>query len=242
MNYSPIDIILAAVILIYALIGLKRGLIMTIANVLGNLFAFLGAYYGAKALSVPFTNAVILPLFGGKLQEAATGLLGVDYSKALTFDQIWNSLSQSTQALMNQIGQQKDILLKSKNPVETLIDGISANIAQNISFLILFVILFCVLSVVVYLIFKAIDIVGNVVLLGPANAIAGGVVGALCGLLICCCTIWTLQAVAPTLFSDTGILSKQKLQTTIIAKKIVETRPDIFIFKIPEITKPTVKI
>lgn len=232
MKLSPIDIVLLLIIAGYAITGLRRGFLMTVAHTFGNIVAFLGAFYGAKVLCVPVANAVILPLMKGKLNEAAAGALKIgSNASAPSAEQIWNGLSSSMQQLLGQFGQHKEALLSGGNPMEKLVAALSANMAQSISFTLLFVVLFIAISIVMILLFKTVDFISNIVLLGPLNALAGGVLGAACGFLICCCTLWALQTFAPAMFSEVGILSPSKIQQTIVAKKMMEIKPDIFLFK-----------
>lgn len=222
MSYYLSDIIIISVIVIYTIIGIKKGLISTIASIFGNIISFVLAIIGAKLFAQSFANAVVTPFansfFKGKLEQ-----------------NIKNRIEQSSLTeTLNGIDLKTSIsdILSSSNPIGDALNEITSSLYVSISYLILFFLIFFVAAILLSFLSKSLTTVTKSTLLGPINSLLGGFLGFLSGVLICLLVFFALKAFSPALFSSYGPFSQEKLETTMITKYFACEKPTSIFNKI----------
>jgi len=165
-----LDIAIAAVVALTVLLGVRRGLFRSLAE----LASYVVAYLAASLLA------------GGLARQAALWLrpLAEERIRAVAGDYLSGVLSEAPGFLT--AGLEGLLDLGASEALETVVEQGLYNLAYAIVFAVLFVVALIVLRIAI----RAVDTVLKLPLLHQANAIGGGAVGALKGLLAVGLVLW----------------------------------------------------
>ena len=163
-----LDIVILAVVAVSAVIGAKRGLFRSLAE----LVCYIAAY-------------VITSLLAGSLAASAAQWLrpiAEERIRALVGDYLSGVLEEVPSLLSG--GFLEDLL------DHALPEAIVEQALYNLAYAIVFVVVFLLVVIALRLLIRAVDTVLKLPLLHEANALGGGAIGALKGLVIVGLLLW----------------------------------------------------
>ncbi|MGN1030894.1 MAG: CvpA family protein [Butyricicoccaceae bacterium] len=210
---ATIDLIILAVIVIYAVCGLLRGFVSTCLHTIASILSFLIAIFAARLL------APVLVSHGLGIASEQAVSRSADFS-AQSAQELWDSMSGYLQNVLTDAGVTLETLQQSENPSEALHSIVQGNLAESIAFLLLAIVLFLLLSAGFGVIIRALNLIARLPVLHSCNALLGGLTGALTGAVLCTCVLWSLRTFVPSIYSDAGLLSPAVMQETELARRM----------------------
>ena len=226
MAFLIADGLVLAVLLIFACIGARRGLILSLCGLLAFVVAFLGASFAARTLSPVMADA-LEPKFAAAIEE-----------------QLNESIRQQAEAgaaggLSPDDGPLEGVLdaLREMGFYETLINtvdravesgmtavaasaaaAVAAAIAQSAAYLILFLLGFFLILLAWRLLSRALDLVALLPGLHFLNKTGGALFGLVQGCIILFVAAWLLQ-----FFGQ--VLPRELVEQTVLLKFFMTTNP-----------------
>lgn len=222
------ELIVIVVLAVFVVLGMKRGLVLSLCGLLGVLVAFVGAGVAANALS-PAVGSALEPRFAAVIEEQLTqslrnGAYGAESGGAAT--------TPDEVDLPGVLGVLRDMGL-----YEPLIDSIdravengmahaaasaaarvAAALAQSVAYLILFVLGFVLILILWKVVGRALDLVARLPVLHSLNKTLGGVFGLLQGCLFLFIAAWALQFMGQVIPAET-------VEQTVLLKFFLTTNP-----------------
>ena len=210
MTYLIFDLAIAAVLVLFTLMGRKRGFILTLCGLLAVFVAFIGGAF-LSDLMAPQVGRLIQPMVEEHvtqaLQEAVNESQGsLEASAAsVALDGLGQTVPQLPveQALAALEGTDfyrvfGDALRNAWNEgllnvTSSAAGAIAGYIAQEVARVILFLICFVVVLVAWNLLSHALDLAFRLPVLSSVNAMMGGVVGLIKGALLVFIAAWLLK-------------------------------------------------
>lgn len=224
---TTVDIIILAVIVIYLVIGLRRGFIMMLVHCVGGIVSFLAAAYAASELSGPVSQAVLAPYLQPMIAESIRQSDG----GLTTAAEAWETQSEYLQGLLVKAGLSEDTLQAAEHPVESLAEAISKVVGHAIAYALVFVVTFLLCTLVLHLVSRSVNLIARLPVISSFNALLGGLVGAAFALLLCTCVLWALKLFVPAAYSDYGILPPDMMRESKIAGTLVGWNDGISLFE-----------
>lgn len=226
MAFLIADGLVLAVLLIFACIGARRGLILSLCGLLAFVVAFLGASFAARTLSPAVADA-LEPKFAAAIEE-----------------QLNESIRQQTEAGEAAVLSPDDVplegvldALREMGFYETLINtvdravesgmtavaasaaaAVAAAIAQSAAYLILFLLGFFLILLAWRLLSRALDLVARLPGLHFLNKTGGALFGLVQGCIILFVAAWLLQ-----FFGQ--MLPRELVEQTVLLKFFMTTNP-----------------
>ncbi len=215
MNALIFDIAVAAVLLLFVLLGRRRGFVLTLCGLLAMFVALIGACFLSNLLSAPVAQ-LVEPL----IESNITQLLqqSIDPSKwQLELPAPDSSILEGAQALLPQLPLEQALAALEgtqlysmfgqslRNAMEAgaleMVSGaaasISAYLAREVARLVLFVLSFVVVLLAWKLLSHALDLAFRLPVLSSINRLLGGVVGLVKGALVVFIAVWLLKGYLP---------------------------------------------
>lgn len=182
-----IDLIAAAILLGFALAGARRGLFRTLAGLLIVVLAMVGARWAAETASAPAAE-LLAPAVERRIQRELDAAL--PEVELLPEDDEAGGLD--VRELLGLLGiRERDLDSLAEKARETIREtGVSVltaaamSAAESILYSVLYLLSFVVLTAALRLLCKALDLMMRLPVLHSANALCGGIAGALEGLLV----------------------------------------------------------
>ena len=226
MAFLIADGLVLAVLLIFACIGARRGLILSLCGLLAFVVAFLGASFAARTLSPAVADA-LEPRFAAAIEE-----------------QLNESIRQQSEAGEAAVLSPDDVplegvldALREMGFYETLINtvdravesgmtavaasaaaAVAAAIAQSAAYLILFLLGFFLILLAWRLLSRALDLVARLPGLHFLNKTGGALFGLVQGCIILFVAAWLLQ-----FFGQ--MLPRELVEQTVLLKFFMTTNP-----------------
>ena len=225
---TTVDWIILAVVLIYLVIGLRRGFVMMVAHCIGGIVSYLAASALASRLAEPVADALVVPHLS---RTIARSIVDSDGETATAAD-VWASQSEYLRSLLMKGGMSEDSLALAEDPVEQLSTAIASAVGRAITYVVLFFLLFLLCNFLIHLIANALNIVAHLPILGSFNSLLGGLLGAAFGLILCTIVLWTLKLVMPAVYSDYGILPPSEMNRSAIASMLVGWNDGVSLFEL----------
>ena len=226
MAFLIADGLVLAVLLIFACIGARRGLILSLCGLLAFVVAFLGASFAARTLS-PVVADALEPKFAAAIEE-----------------QLNESIRQQSEAGEAAVLSPDDVplegvldALREMGFYETLINtvdravesgmtavaasaaaAVAAAIAQSAAYLILFLLGFFLILLAWRLLSRALDLVARLPGLHFLNKTGGALFGLVQGCIILFVAAWLLQ-----FFGQ--MLPRELVEQTVLLKFFMTTNP-----------------
>ena len=222
---TTVDWIIVGVVALYAVFGIRRGFVATIVYSVGAFASLAVSVYTASHLCTPVSK-LFLPITNG----IAVG--AVPYAAEIT--QTWNNLSDYLQGILSRAGITPDILQQEADPGQALQDAVSNSLAQCIAFLLLLIGVYIVLRIVLGYLVRVLNLITRLPILHSCNALLGGALGAVTGLVLCTGVLWALKLFAPAVYSDVGMLPPSMMQRSAIAGTLVGWNDGVSLFE-PEV-------
>ena len=205
-----IDIVVAAVLLGFAVYGGKRGLFRALSGLLAVVVALVGAGIIAATFTTPVTK-VVTPLIAGHIEEKVENAMavqsagsGVQMPEADTED------PSAIQDLLAILGLDDEVRSRLAEEVEEKVRDTGASIAAAVvesmarSFIYgtLYILSFAVLLLLMKVLIGAMDLVLKLPLLRGINTLGGAAVGLVEGALLLFLAVWVLRRLGVSFESE----------------------------------------
>lgn len=205
-----IDIVVAAVLLGFAVYGGKRGLFRALSGLLAVVVALVGAGIIAATFTTPVTK-VVTPLIAGHIEEKVENAMavqsagsGVQMSEADTED------PSAIQDLLTILGLDDEVRSRLAEEVQEKVRDTGASIAAAVvesmarSFIYgtLYILSFAVLLLLMKVLIGAMDLVLKLPLLRGLNTLGGAAVGLVEGALLLFLAVWVLRRLGVSFESE----------------------------------------
>ena len=226
IDMTTVDWMILLVIVIYVIAGFRKGFIATIASALGTLAALVVALFAASTLKEP-VGAMFAPFVTGSVNRHVPQLQ--EYSGSV--NDLWNSISGYLQVILNDHGISPETLESSEDPAGTLLDAIVRSVGESMAYIVIFFIAFIVLRIAIHLVVGMLDLIASLPVIHSFNALLGGLIGLITGVLLCTIVLWAIKLVVPSAYSDAGILSPAVMSESAIASKLVGWNDGVSLFE-----------
>ena len=205
-----IDIVVAAVLLGFAVYGGKRGLFRALSGLLAVVVALVGAGIIAATFTTPVTK-VVTPLIAGHIEEKVENAMavqsagsGVQMPEADTED------PSAIQDLLAILGLDDEVRSRLAEEVQEKVRDTGASIAAAVvesmarSFIYgtLYILSFAVLLLLMKVLIGAMDLVWKLPLLRGLNTLGGAAVGLVEGALLLFLAVWVLRRLGVSFESE----------------------------------------
>ena len=226
MAFLIADGLVLAVLLIFACIGARRGLILSLCGLLAFVVAFLGASFAARTLSPAVADA-LEPKFAAAIEEQLNASIQQQVaeggSAALTpddvpLDGVLNALREMGfyETLINTVDRAVESGMTAT--AASAAAAVAAAIAQSAAYLILFLLGFFLILLAWRLLSRALDLVARLPGLHFLNKTGGALFGLVQGCIILFVAAWLLQ-----FFGQ--MLPRELVEQTVLLKFFMTTNP-----------------
>ncbi|MBP1736735.1 MAG: hypothetical protein H6Q60_616 [Oscillospiraceae bacterium] len=190
MNVWIYDAVIIAVLAVFILSGMRRGLILSLCGLLAVIVAFIGANF-ISTLLTPTVADSISPM----VQTAVEQQLGdIPLDSVITEDSLNDMESSFLVKLILQADQTLNLFDQAKEMlVSQFAQQVADTIATWIAHITLFIVSFFLLLVVWTLVSRALNLVAKLPGLHFFNKLLGGVFGGLKGVVLLFAVAWVLR-------------------------------------------------
>lgn len=185
-----IDIIIIAVIVLFAAIGVKRGLAKTILNIAGIILSAVAAYHLASFLSLVIYDSMLKQTVQSNIQQLITQN-GADYAFSNCLEAVPNWINGIISFIVGLFGvtmsdYQKQISFPQNLSATAAqsIEGAVSPIVTSILSILLVIVLFIIIFVLVKCLIRVVAGVFNIPIVKQINQLLGGIFGIAEGFLI----------------------------------------------------------
>ena len=225
------DLILIAILIVFAALGAHRGFILSLCGLLAVLVAFIGAGFLARTLS-PMVADALEPRFAPAIEEQLNEQIQNSQVQSDLTDPGTGEVTPDTLPLQDVLNALREMgfyetLINSVN--QAVEDGmtevaasaaaqVAAAIAESAAYLIIFLLAFVLILLAWKLISHALDLVTRLPGLHFLNKTFGAVFGLIQGCIILFVAAWLLQFFG-------GILPRDAVENTYLLKFFMSTNP-----------------
>ena len=226
MAFLIADGLVLAVLLIFACIGARRGLILSLCGLLAFVVAFLGASVAARTLS-PVVADALEPKFAAAIEEqlnesirqqAEAGEAAVLSPDDVPLEGVLDALREMGfyETLINTVDRAVESGMTAA--AASAAAAVAAAIAQSAAYLILFLLGFFLILLAWRLLSRALDLVARLPGLHFLNKTGGALFGLVQGCIILFVAAWLLQ-----FFGQ--VLPRELVEQTVLLKFFMTTNP-----------------
>ena len=226
MAFLIADGLVLAVLLIFACIGARRGLILSLCGLLAFVVAFLGASFAARTLS-PVVADALEPKFAAAIEEqlnesirqqAEAGEAAVLSPDDVPLEGVLDALREMGfyETLINTVDRAVESGMTAA--AASAAAAVAAAIAQSAAYLILFLLGFFLILLAWRLLSRALDLVARLPGLHFLNKTGGALFGLVQGCIILFVAAWLLQ-----FFGQ--VLPRELVEQTVLLKFFMATNP-----------------
>ncbi len=226
MAFLIADGLVLAVLLIFACIGARRGLILSLCGLLAFVVAFLGASFAARTLS-PVVADALEPKFAAAIEEqlnesirqqAEAGEAAVLSPDDVPLEGVLDALREMGfyETLINTVDRAVESGMTAA--AASAAAAVAAAIAQSAAYLILFLLGFFLILLAWRLLSRALDLVARLPGLHFLNKTGGALFGLVQGCIILFVAAWLLQ-----FFGQ--VLPRELVEQTVLLKFFMTTNP-----------------
>ena len=226
MAFLIADGLVLAVLLIFACIGARRGLILSLCGLLAFVVAFLGASFAARAVS-PVVADALEPKFAAAIEEqlnesirqqAEAGEAAVLSPDDVPLEGVLDALREMGfyETLINTVDRAVESGMTAV--AASAAAAVAAAIAQSAAYLILFLLGFFLILLAWRLLSRALDLVARLPGLHFLNKTGGALFGLVQGCIILFVAAWLLQ-----FFGQ--MLPRELVEQTVLLKFFMTTTP-----------------
>ena len=228
------EVIVAAVLITFVVLGAKRGLVLSLCGLLGVLVAFTGASVLARTLS-PMVADALEPRFASAIEEQLNEQIAqsVEEGTAGAEEQLTpDSLPlQDVLNALRDMGFYESLVESVNHAVENGMTEVAASaaakvaaaIAQSVAYLILFLVGFVVILILWKVVSRALNLVARLPVLHFLNKSLGAVFGLLQGCIILFVAAWAIQFMG-------GLIPAETVEQTVLLKFFMTTNPMSLLF------------
>ena len=212
-----LDLILIALLLIFIIIGCRRGAMATVAGLVMSFAAYLVAAWAAKLISVYiYTNYILTAIrdsVGASVRKLADGTIS-------SLNEVIDSLPPMIKLLVGASGDdlKMDTYYSDMTAAATdIVDKAVRPVAVGFLSIVLTVLLFIVLSFIFKkLLLKPLLKTFDIPVLSGVNRFFGGVIGAVEGVLAVCMLAYLLRLILPYTDSSSPVLNESTIYNSFI--------------------------
>ena len=226
MAFLIADGLVLAVLLIFACIGARRGLILSLCGLLAFVVAFLGASFAARTLS-PVVADALEPKFAAAIEEqlnesirqqAEAGEAAVLSPDDVPLEGVLDALREMGfyETLINTVDRAVESGMTAA--AASAAAAVAAAIAQSAAYLILFLLGFFLILLAWRLLSRALDLVARLPGLHFLNKTGGALFGLAQGCILIFVADWLLQ-----FFGQ--MLPRELVEQTVLLKFFMTTNP-----------------
>ena len=188
-----IDVIVAAVLLAFLIVGMRRGLFRSVAGLAVVLAALVGANLAAGTLT-PMAAGMIQPAIEKRVEEKLETAL----EEKLPSEQAEESSLGELLALLGMDDDPAQGILESARAKiadsgASVITAVAMSVAESTLHVALFLLVFLVLLIGLKLLVRLVDLTLKLPVLSTANALGGAAVGFIEGALALFLAVWVLR-------------------------------------------------
>ncbi len=214
-----LDIAVAALLVLFTIVGVRRGFIKSVVRLLGFVVAVVGAAVASMPIAqyvyTTFFHTPIEAMVAQKVQEGVTAA-ATSLSEQVTA--VLSSLPHGVQSLLAVYGvdgsHMNGATQTGEALVPTVMDGVITPLCTAVLQVIVFLVLFLVLFLIIRLLGKLIDkIFASLPVIKQVNGLLGGVLGFAEGVLVLFVLCFGLQLYM-TLTGANSLLSTAQLEQT----------------------------
>lgn len=221
MQFNVYDIFILAVLIIFALWGMRKGFILTLCSLIALLVALVGSVL-VTSLFAPTVAGWLEPAIRPSVTAAVESALPEEVTQAgLTAGQLLDQLEQAELpfGLDSYIAKLIEDM-PSINPL-TLVEDVSASLAQQAALLVakalVFLVCFILILILWCLLSRGLNLVAKLPGLHLLNKAGGLVLGAVRGAILVFACLWLLRAV--------GLLSQQTMDQSALLPFFLSFNP-----------------
>lgn len=205
-----IDIVVAAVLLGFAVYGGKRGLFRALSGLLAVVVALVGAGIIAATFTTPVTK-VVTPLIAGHIEEKVENAMAVQSAgSGVQMPEPDTEDPSAIQDLLAILGLDDEVRSRLAEEVQEKVRDTGASIAAAVvesmarSFIYgtLYILSFAVLLLLMKVLIGAMDLVLKLPLLRGLNTLGGAAVGLVEGALLLFLAVWVLRRLGVSFESE----------------------------------------
>ena len=205
-----IDIVVAAVLLGFAVYGGKRGLFRALSGLLAVVVALVGAGIIAATFTTPVTK-VVTPLIAGHIEEKVENAMAVQSAgSGVQMPEAYTEDPSAIQDLLAILGLDDEVRSRLAEEVQEKVRDTGASIAAAVvesmarSFIYgtLYILSFAVLLLLMKVLIGAMDLVLKLPLLRGLNTLGGAAVGLVEGALLLFLAVWVLRRLGVSFESE----------------------------------------
>ena len=219
------DIILAAIFILFIIIGLRRGAAQSLAGVIAAFISYTGATFLGKLLSVNIYNMILRPTIHDTVvntvsdfshQTLDDSLAKIDFS-AIDFLNIQDTLKGIVSEKMNQ--PIEDISVNAGQTAETVVEPIVIGIMSFFITIFLFFLFYVLLrKFIVPLLLK----VFKLPVIRQIDMALGVVLGVVEAFLLVCMLAYLLRLIIPQISTDIPLLQEETIYKSFIFKHLYD--------------------
>lgn len=206
-----VDIIIIAIIVLFVIIGVKRGLAKTILNLAGLVLTAVSAYYISSFLSQFFYDMFIKQTVITNTQQIIEQN-GIDYAVSNCLEAVpqWvngiiSFIVGAFGISLNEFQNQITVPANISSSASQVIESVLAPVVTSVLSIILVIILFIIILIIVKKLVKLVLRIFNIPVIKQINQFLGGIVGLAEGLLIVFIAVNIISMAAG--FSNPDLLS-----------------------------------
>lgn len=206
-----VDIIIIAIIVLFVIIGVKRGLAKTILNLAGLVLTAVSAYYISSFLSQLFYDMFIKQTVITNTQQIIEQN-GIDYAVSNCLEAVpqWvngiiSFIVGAFGISLNEFQNQITVPANISSSASQVIESVLAPVVTSVLSIILVIILFIIILIIVKKLVKLVLRIFNIPVIKQINQFLGGIVGLAEGLLIVFIAVNVISMAAG--FSNPDLLS-----------------------------------
>ena len=169
LNDWIVDIVLVLIVLLFAILGARKGMILTLFSLISIVLGLLGGRYVADLLTPPLVKQAA-PMLEGIVEEYITAFLTSADAAAQGNGLLWNLLRR--------------LMEEGLSTAEPVAAELAAALAEAIIHPLLFLLAFLLILIVCWFIAHALDLVARLPVLNTLNSLGGFVLGLLKGALL----------------------------------------------------------
>lgn len=208
---NVIDIVFVAVLALFFIFGLRRGLFKSVIGLVIIVVALVGAGVCASTFSDAAAEA-LRPIVTSAVEErveSAASSAGIDVSEG-------GASEDQTDDMMSFLGvykQSADNLAEAamdtaKETGKTMLAGVAANLVDSIAYALVYIVSFVVLMIILNLIAKVLGMLTDVPGIHFLNALGGGLFGIVQGGLILMFVTWLIRSGVIKIAAETAAGSR----------------------------------
>lgn len=224
MNYIIYDLVILAVLVVLAIWGMHRGLILSLCSLLAVLVAFLGAILVTNFLAPSVTGWVqptlqpaVTSAIQSALPESAADAELPLHDLLILLDEA--ELPFGLDRFLDNVQAEDIPILSSGSLVESLAVSLSEKLALAVTCIFLFLISFLLILILWRLIGRALDLVARLPGLHTLNKLGGFVFGAFRGAVLLFVCAWILRQLG------SGLIPAEMLEQTTLLNFFMTVDP-----------------